>query len=91
MLKAIEYDSEDSGNRVELGYAYYMKQEYEFAVTQLDKAISLDESAELGYYYKGLCYVVTNKKGDAMSMYYKLKELDSDHKDDLLGQINKMK
>jgi len=91
LVKAVEYDSENSGNREELGFAYYMKEEYEFAITQLNKAISLDENSELGYYYKGLCFVATNKKGDAMSMYYKLKELDSDHKDDLLEKINKMK
>ena len=91
LLKAVEYDSEDAGNRVELGYAYYMKEEYEFAITQLNKAISLDEESELGYYYKGLCFVATNKKGEAMSMYYKLKELDSEHKDELLEKINSMK
>jgi tetratricopeptide (TPR) repeat protein len=91
LLKAIDYDSEDSGSRVELGYAYYMKEEYEFALTQLNKAITLDEESELGYYYKGLCFVATNKKGDAMSMYYRLKELDSDHKEELLEKINSMK
>ena len=84
LLKAIEYDSEDSGYREELGYAYYMKEQYEFAITQLNKAISLDESSKLGYYYKGLCFIATNKKGDAMSMYYKLKELRSDEADELL-------
>jgi hypothetical protein len=68
-----------------------MKEEYEFALTQLNKAISLDEESELGYYYKGLCFVATSKKGEAMSMYYKLKELDSDHKDALLEKINSMK
>ena len=41
LLKAIEYDSEDSGYREELGYAYYQKGEYEFALTQLNKAITL--------------------------------------------------
>ena len=91
MLKAIEYDSEDSGYREELGYAYYMKEQYEFAITQLNKAISLDENSKLGYYYKGLCFIATNKKGDAMSMYYKLKTIDSDDADELLGKINEMK
>lgn len=91
LLKAIEYDSEDSGCREELGYAYYMKEEYEFAITQLNKAISLDETSRLGYYYKGLCFVATNKKGEAMSMYYKLKELGSDEAEELLEKINKMK
>lgn len=91
MLKAIEYDSEDSGYREELGYAYYMKEEYEFAITQLNKAVSLDEKSNLGYYYKGLCFVATNKKGEAMSMYYKLKELESDEAGELLNKINKMK
>ncbi len=91
LLKAIEYDSEDSGYREELGYAYYMKEEYEFAFTQLNKALSLDESSNLAYYYKGLCFVATNKKGEAMSMYYKLKEIDSEDADELLGKINKMK
>jgi tetratricopeptide (TPR) repeat protein len=91
LVKAIEYDSEDSGYREELGYAYYMKEQYEFAITQLNKAISLDESSKLGYYYKGLCFIATNKKGDAMSMYYKLKELNSDEADELLEKINEMK
>jgi len=91
LLKAIEYDSEDSGYREELGYAYYMKDEYEFAITQLNKAISLDESSKLGYYYKGLCFVATNKKGDAMSMFYKLKELDYDEADELMDKIKEMK
>ena len=91
LLKAIEYDSEDSGYREELGYAYYMKEEYEFAITQLNKAVSLDENSNLAYYYKGLCFVATNKKGEAMSMYYKLKEMESDDADELLGKINKMK
>lgn len=91
LLKAIEYDTEDSGYREELGYAYYMKEEYEFAITQLNKALSLDENSTLAYYYKGLCFVATNKKGEAMSMYYKLKEMDGDEADELLGKINKMK
>ena len=91
LLKAIEYDSEDSGYREELGYAYYMKEEYEFAITQLNKAISLDENSNLGYYYKGLCFVAVNKKGEAMNIYYKLKEMDSDEAHELLNKINKMK
>ena len=91
LLKAIEYDSEDSGYREELGFAYYEKEEYEFALTQLNKAISLDDASKLGYYYKGLCFVSTNKKGEAMSMYYKLKELDSDTAAELMDKINKMK
>jgi tetratricopeptide (TPR) repeat protein len=91
LLKAIEYDSEDSGYREELGYAYYQKEEYEFALTQLNKAISLDDASKLGYYYKGLCFVATNKKGEAMSMYYKLKEIDSDTAAELMDKINKMK
>lgn len=91
LQKAIEYDSEDAATREELGYAYYMKDEYEFAITQLNKAVELDEKSELGYFYKGLCFVATNKKGDAMSMYYKLKELGSDQAPKLLEKINAMK
>jgi len=91
LLKAIQYDSEDSGLREELGFAYYMKEEYEFAITQLNKAISLDAGSKLGYFYKGLCFVATNKKGEAMSVYYKLKELGSDDANALLEKINKMK
>src|SRR5258705_5343020 len=91
LLKAIEYDSEDSGYREELGYAYYEKEEYEFALTQLNKAISLDDASKLGYYYKGLCFIATNKKCEAMSMYYKFKELDSDTATELMDKINKMK
>ena len=91
LVKAIEYDSEDSGYREELGFAYYMKGEYECALTQLNKAISLDENSNLGFYYKGLCFVATNKKGDAMSAYYRLKELGGDEADELLEKINKMK
>ena len=91
LLKAIEYDSEDSGYREELGYAYYMKEQYEFSITQLNKAISLDENSKLGYYYKGLCFIATNKKGDAMSMYFKLKDLSGDEADELLEKINGMK
>lgn len=91
LLKAIQYDSEDSGYREELGFAYYKKEEYEFALTQLNKAISLDESSKLGYYYKGLCLIATNKKGEAMGIYYKLKELDSESAAELIDKINKMK
>lgn len=91
LLKAIQYDSEDSGLREELGFAYYMKGEYEFAITQLNKAIGLDAESKLGYYYKGLCFVATNKKGEAMSIYYKLKELGVEEADVLLEKINKMK
>jgi tetratricopeptide (TPR) repeat protein len=91
MLKAIEYDSEDSGYREELGYAYYQKAEYEFALTQLNKAITLDGDSKLGYYYKGLCFIATNRNGEAMSMYYKLKELDGDSATELMDKINKMK
>jgi len=91
MKKAIDYDSEDSGYREELGYAYYQKEEYEFALTQLNKAIALDEASKLGYYYKGLCFIATNRKGEAMSMYYKLKEIDSDTAAELMAKIDKMK
>lgn len=90
LLKAIEHDSEDSEYREELGYAYYKKEEYEFAFTQLNKAISLNEKSIQGYYYKGLCFVATNKKGEAMSIYYKLKEMESDEAGMLLEKINKM-
>jgi len=91
LLKAIEYDSEDSGYREELGYAYFQKEEYEFALTQLNKAIILDDASKLGYYYKGLCFIATNRKGEAMSMYYKLKELDTESATELIDKINKMK
>ena len=91
LLKAIEYDSEDPGYREELGYAYYMQEQYEFALAQLNKAITLDESSKLAYYYKGLCYIATSKKGDAMSMYYKLKELEGEEATELLHKISKMK
>ena len=91
LSKAIDYDSEDSGYREELGYAYYQKEEYEFAITQLNKAISLDDASKLGYYYKGLCLIATNKKGEAMSIYYKLKELDSDSAGELMDKITRMK
>jgi len=91
LQKAIGYDSEDSGYREELGYAYYQKREYEFALTQLNKAITLDDASKLGYYYKGLCFIATGRKGEAMSMYYKLKELDGDSATELIGKINKMK
>lgn len=91
LLKAVQYDSEDSGIREELGYAYYQKGEYEFALTQLNKAIALDDTSKLGYYYKGLCFVATDRKGEAMSMYYKLKEIDSDIATELMDKINKMK
>lgn len=91
LLKAVQFDSEDSGTREELGYAYYQREEYEFALTQLNKAIALDETSELGYYYKGLCFVATDRKGEAMSMYYKLKEIDGDIATELMNKINKMK
>ena len=91
LLKAIQHDSEDSGLREEFGFAYYMKGEYEFAITQLNKAISLDAESKLGYYYKGLCFVATNRKGEAMSIYYKLKELGVEEADVLLEKINTMK
>jgi tetratricopeptide (TPR) repeat protein len=91
MQKAIDYDSEDSGYREELGYAYYQKGEFEFALTQLNKAITLDDASKLGYYYKGLCFIATSRKGEAMSMYYKLKELDGDSATELMDKINKMK
>ena len=91
LIKAIQYDSEDSGYREELGYAYYKQEEYEFAITQLNKAISLDENSKLAYYYKGLCLVATNKKGEAMSMYFKLKEIAGDEAAELLQKINGMK
>ena len=91
LSKAIDYDSEDSGYREELGYAYYQKEDYEFAITQLNKAISLDDASKLGYYYKGLCLIATNKKGEAMSIYYKLKELDSDSAGELMDKITRMK
>ena len=91
LLRAIEYDSEDSGYREELGYAYYQKREYEFALTQLNKAITVDDASKLGYYYKGLCLIATNRKGEAMRIYYKLKELDGDSATELMDKINKMK
>ena len=91
LLKAIEYDSEDAGYREELGYAYYMKEQYEFAMSQLNKAIILDETSKLAYYYMGLCFIATNKKGDAMNMYYKLKELEGEEAVELLHKINRMK
>lgn len=91
LKKAIIYDSEDPSNREEMGYAYYAKGDYEQAMTQLNKTIELNAESWLGYYYKGLCFVNTNKKGDAMGMYYKLKELNPDQAKILLEKINLMK
>ena len=65
-----------------------MTDKYDDAITQLNKAIELDENSKLGYYYKGLCYVALNDKTSAKEVYEKLKTINEEQAEKLWKKIN---
>jgi tetratricopeptide (TPR) repeat protein len=91
LKKAIVYEADDYEIRQDLGYAYYVKNDNNNAIIQLNKSIELNPKSYKGYYYNGLTYLNMNKKSDAMNMYNKLKTFDDYWSKLLLNKINKNK
>ena len=49
--------------------AYYVLQEYDKALFDLNKAIKLDSSNTLAYYYKGKCFFIRENEFVFMYIY----------------------
>lgn len=85
--KAIELDPEYTKAYTELGYAYYTKENYSQALTELNTGLGI-EKTQLALYYKGLVYVAQSKKSDAMDIYRQLQDMKSDYAEKLKKKID---
>lgn len=75
---------------VELGYSYYMTGNNADAMTNLNKAISLNPKNENSRYYKGLIYINQKDKINALKMVEELKLLNSKNAVLLQASVDKM-
>src|SRR5437763_15976030 len=70
-------DPENAHNLNKRAIAYYVLQEYDKALFDLNKAIKLDFSNSLAYYYKGLTYYTIENISNAILAFERCIELDS--------------
>jgi tetratricopeptide (TPR) repeat protein len=71
--------NENSLNYINLGKNFYSKSEYELAIQNFDKAISINPSNYEAYYYLGIIYAETEKHEYALSAFEKALELNPNH------------
>jgi len=71
--------SENSLNYINLGKNYYSKSEYELAIQNFDKAISLNSKNFEAYYYLGIIYAEIENHENALPAFQKALELNPDH------------
>ena len=90
LKRAIESENNYPAAYVELGYSFYKTNNNSEAITQFDKAISLNPQNENARYYKGLVYISLKDKMNAQKMADQLKELGSKNTASLQERINKM-
>jgi len=87
LQKASDNDPRDVGSKEGLGYAYYMLNRYNDAITQYNKAIELGSQSKFSYYYKGLCYVALFQKENVMEVYSQLKAISKEDAGKLLKEL----
>lgn len=87
---AIEKENTYTAAYVELGYAYYMTSRNDEAITNLNKAISLNPLNENSRYYLGLVYISKKDKTKAQQMVDELKKLSSKNTEKLQTKVNEM-
>jgi len=87
---AIVMESTYTAAFVELGYSFYGLGNYTDAMTNFDKAISLNPQNENSRYYKGLIYISKKDKANAQRMVTELKSLSSKNAALLEEKVNKM-
>ncbi|RGB27781.1 hypothetical protein C1646_673733 [Rhizophagus diaphanus] len=80
--KAISYftksniiDSENAHNLNKRAITYYILQEFDKALLDLDKVIQLDPLNSLAYYLKSLTYYIKKENNNAIMVFKKCKEL----------------
>ncbi|MDD3012829.1 MAG: tetratricopeptide repeat protein [Candidatus Gastranaerophilales bacterium] len=71
--------TENSLNYINLGKNYYSKSEYELAIQNFDKAISLNPGNYEAYYYLGIIYAEIEKHDHALPAFQKALELNPGH------------
>jgi Tfp pilus assembly protein PilF len=76
--KASNMDPENIHNLNKRAMAYFVLQEYNKAILDLDKVIQLDPSNSLAHYNKGITYYTLVNIKDAEVAFKKCVELDSD-------------
>jgi protein O-GlcNAc transferase len=88
LKKAIEKESTYTAAYVELGYSYYMTSLNSDAITNLNKAISLNPANENAHYYLALVYINKKDKAKAQEMVDALKKLSSKHVSTLQPKVD---
>jgi tetratricopeptide (TPR) repeat protein len=71
-----------------LGLAFYAQDNYDLAITNLDKAIELDATSPGVYFLRGSIYDKQGKEDLAIADYTKAIELDPKHMDAYIGRGN---
>lgn len=88
--KAIRSEPTYTAAYVELGYSQYKLNNRPAAITNLNKAVSLNPKNENARYYLCLIYIGQKNKTMAQKMVDELKSLNSRHSTTLLEKVNNM-
>ncbi|GES80282.1 hypothetical protein GLOIN_2v1871094 [Rhizophagus clarus] len=75
--KSNDNDPENVYNLIKRAIAYYVLQEYDKALLDLNKVMQLDSQNGLTYYYKGLTHYAIGNVNDALLAFMKCIELHS--------------
>ncbi len=90
LLTAVEQDPDYVAAYVELGYSYYMTNQYSVALDNLKKAMTLNPKNENSRYYATLVYVKQGNRAMAQKMVDELKTLSSKYVSELQQKVNNM-
>lgn len=71
LKKKIETEPKNLKHRIDLGYTYYLLEDYDLAVKELNQALEMEDKHYGAYYNLGLVYVKQDRLNDAMEMFQK--------------------
>lgn len=69
LKKKVEAEPKNLQYRVELGYTYYLKEDYDQAIKEFNQVIEINDKNFGAYYNLGLVYEKQDRLNDAMEMY----------------------
>jgi TolB-like protein/Tfp pilus assembly protein PilF len=78
MKRAQELDPLSLIINADLGEAYFEARQYDRSIEQLRKTVEMDQSFYYAHYHLGMAYEMKGSLSDAITEYYKARQLDDD-------------
>jgi tetratricopeptide (TPR) repeat protein len=89
--RSLEVDNNYRPAYGELGHAYRKTKNYQAAIEQFRKNITISPTIDLPYFYSGMCFIELNQKDDALKMYDELNKINPKMAGSLKKRIDAMK